>query len=100
MEHLVRILNDGDRQTLAWLRTHVGDARVADASRQLAANREQFAGVRAKPYLSAVCRYLGVWPPAPRRSTRADADHRVADQHLARIRQLLSHRSPAARRAT
>jgi hypothetical protein len=98
MEHLIRIVNDNDRQTLAWLRTHVGDARLSAAARQLTAHREQFVGVRAKPYLSAVCRYLGVWPPAPRRSTRSDADHRVADQHLARIRQLLAPHSTAARK--
>ncbi|CAB3774275.1 hypothetical protein [Paraburkholderia humisilvae] len=99
MEHLIRILNDDDRQTLVWLRTHIGDTRVADAARQLTAQRESFADAWAKPYISAVCRYLGVWPPTPRRSTRADADHRVADQHLARIRQLLAQRSTTAGRA-
>jgi hypothetical protein len=98
MEHLIRILNDGDRQTLAWLRTHVGDARLSSAARQLTAQQERFAGVRAKPYLSAVCRYLGVWPPAPCRPTPSNADYRVADQHLARIRQLLARRSPVARK--
>jgi hypothetical protein len=100
MEHLIRILNDDDRQTLAWLRTHVGDARVSAAARQLTAQRQQFAGVWAKPYVSALCRYLGVWPPAPRRPTHTDADHRVADQHLVRIRQLLAQRSTPGRRAT
>jgi hypothetical protein len=98
MEHLIRILNDDDRQALAWLRTHVGDARLSAGVRQLTAQQEQFVGVQAKPYLSAVCRYLGVWPPAPRRSTRNIADHRVADQHLARIRQLLARSSTAARK--
>ncbi|WP_038785709.1 hypothetical protein [Burkholderia pseudomallei] len=93
MEHLVRILNDDDRQTLAWLRTHVGDARVVGAARRLIAQREQSTGGWAKPYISAVCRYLGVWPPAPRRSTRADADHGVADRHLAQMRQLLAQRA-------
>src|ERR1700754_4099431 len=93
MEHLIRILNDEDRQALAWLRTHVGDARVSGAARQLAARQEQLAGVSAKPYVSAVCRYLGAWPPAPRRSPHSDADHKVADQHLARIRQLLARGS-------
>jgi len=76
-----------------WLRTY-----VSAAARQLTAQREQFVGVREKPYLSAICRYLGVWPPAPRRSTRSDADHRVADQHLVRIRQLLAQHSTAARK--
>jgi hypothetical protein len=100
MEHLIRILNDDDRQTLAWLRAHVGDARVSGAARQLAARQEQLAGVLTKPYVSAVCRYLGAWPPAPRRSTYADVDHSVADQHLALIRQLLTRGSTTTRRAT
>lgn len=95
MEHLVRILNDDDRQTLAWLRTHVGDARLSEAARRLIAQREQHAGAGSKPYLSAVCRYLGVWPPAPRPATRSAVDHSVADQHLARMRQLLAHPAPS-----
>jgi hypothetical protein len=99
LEHLIRILNDDHRQTLAWLRAHAGDARVADAARRLAGQREPVAGAWAKPYISAVCRYLGVWPPTPRRSTNAHADQQVADQHLARIRQLLAQRSTTASRA-
>ncbi|WP_423383730.1 hypothetical protein [Burkholderia sp. LMG 32019] len=47
MEHLVRILNDDDRQTLAWLRTHVGDARVVDAARRLIAQRAVTVAVRS-----------------------------------------------------
>jgi hypothetical protein len=35
MNQLIRILNDGDRETLAWLRKHVGDVRVAAAARHL-----------------------------------------------------------------
>jgi hypothetical protein len=99
MEHLIRILNDDDRQTLAWLRTHVGDARVADAARRLIAQREQHAGAWAKPYVSAVCRYLGVWPPTLRPSTRSGADHAIADRHLAQMRQMLAQRATTARRA-
>ena len=38
-----------DRETLAWLRKHVGDVRVAAAARHLGGN--------GKPYLSAVCCY-------------------------------------------
>jgi hypothetical protein len=100
MEHLIRILNDDDRQTLAWLRTHVGDARVASAARQLIEQREQSTGAWTKPYISAVCRYLGVRPPASRRATHTDANDRVADQHLALIRQLLARRSTTAGRAS
>lgn len=100
MEHLIRILNDDDRQTPVWLRTHVGDVRLASAARQLIAQREQFTASWTKPYISAVCRYLGVWPPAPRRSTHTHADHRVADRHLAQIRQMLAQRPMTVRRTT
>jgi len=44
MNQLIRILNDADRETLAWLRKHVGDVRVAAAARHLGGN--------GKPYLS------------------------------------------------
>ena len=60
MNHLIRILNDGDRETLVWLCKHVGDVRVAAAARHL--------GGSGKPYLSAVCRYLGMRPPTPRQA--------------------------------
>ena len=56
MEHLVRIVNEADRQVLAWLRAQVGDARVERAARQLGHTR--------KPFPSAVCRYLGMSAPA------------------------------------
>jgi hypothetical protein len=62
MNQLIRILNDGDRETLAWLRKHVGDVRVAAAARHLGGN--------GKPYVSAVCRYLGVRPPMPHQHSR------------------------------
>jgi hypothetical protein len=99
MEHLVRILNDDDRQTLAWLRRHVGDDRITDAANRLAARREPSGGVQAKPYLSAVCRYLGVLPPAPRRITPTGASHEVGDRHLAAIRTLLAPHAAAPRHA-
>ncbi len=51
MEHLVRIVNDTDRQILAWLRSQVGDERGARAA--------QHKGRGRQPYLSAVCRSLG-----------------------------------------
>lgn len=85
MDQLIRILNDGDRETLAWLRKHVGDVRVAAAARHL--------GGGGKPYLSAVCRYLGVRPPMPRQPGRPADDCTVGDNHLAQIRQLLAHRN-------
>ncbi|WP_179400912.1 hypothetical protein [Burkholderia guangdongensis] len=85
MEQLIRIVNDTDRQVLAWLRAQVGDARVERAARQLGHTR--------KPYLSAVCRYLGMNPPATlRQATRPGArrDHSVGDRYLLLIRQHLA----------
>lgn len=100
MEHLVRILNDNDRQTLAWLRRHVGDARLSDVARRLSAQREQHASIGSKPYLSAVCRYLGVRPPAPRPAPQIVPDNPVADQHLARMREVLAQHPASIQRAT
>jgi hypothetical protein len=83
MEHLVRVFNEKDRQTLEWLRRHVGDAEIA-----VAAGRCAGAG---KPYLSAVCRCLGVktpvFPPSHLRSPSP-----VAEQSLAAIRRILAAR--------
>ncbi|QCP54530.1 hypothetical protein FAZ95_37230 [Trinickia violacea] len=98
MEHLIRILNDDDRQTLAWLRKHVGDSCVADAACRLAAQRGTSAGALTKPYVSAICRYLGVWPPTPHWQCSANANHAIADQHLAQMRQLLARCTTPARR--
>ncbi|AOJ84030.1 hypothetical protein WT60_22935 [Burkholderia sp. MSMB617WGS] len=84
MEHLIRIVNDTDRQILAWLRSQVGDERVERAARHMGRVR--------KPYLSAVCRYLGVWPPISLRKPprRAEIDHTVGDRYLTLIRQHLA----------
>ncbi|MBN3788721.1 hypothetical protein [Burkholderia sp. Ac-20353] len=85
MEHLVRIVNDTDRQVLAWLRTQVGDTRVERAARQLGHTR--------KPYPSALCRYLGVSAPATLRHTaqpRPVRDFSVGDRYLSLIRQHLA----------
>lgn len=84
MEHLIRIVNETDRQILAWLRSQAGDERVARAAQQMGRTR--------KPYLSAVCRYLGVWPPAALRHppAREQADHAVGDRYLSLIRQHLA----------
>lgn len=85
MEHLVRIVNDTDRQVLAWLRAQVGDARVERAARQLGHTR--------KPFPSAVCRYLGISAPATLRQAkqpRAARDFSVGDRYLSLIRQHLA----------
>ena len=88
MEHLIRICNEEDRRTLDWLRKHVGDAAIALAV-------ERYAG-SGKPYLSAVCRHLGVQTPdfsVPRRQTSGS----IALHSLATIRSILAARTTAAR---
>jgi len=89
MEHLVRVYNEKDRQTLAWLRRHVGDEAIASAV-------ERCAGP-SKPYLSAVCRRLGVRVPefpGPRRQTSSP----IAEYSLATIRSILAARTTPAKR--
>ncbi|AFT90135.1 hypothetical protein [Paraburkholderia phenoliruptrix] len=89
MEHLVRVQNERDRRTLAWLREQVGDAAIAAAA-------QRYGG--SKPYLSAVCRTLGVKAPqfsAPRHITPSA----VAEQSLATIRHVLASRTGHPRSA-
>jgi hypothetical protein len=88
MEHLVRVYNEKDRQTLEWLRQHVGDAAIASA-----VERCTRAGA-GKPYVSAVCRRLGVRAPtfsAPRHTPSPVAEH-----SLATIRGILAARAASA----
>ena len=80
MEHQIRILNDHDRQTLFWLRTHVGDVRLSSAVDALARSE-------SKPYVSALCRYLGVRPPVfSSPQLRAPVNSKVGDSYLNEIR--------------
>lgn len=88
MEHLVRVQNERDRRTLAWLRRHVGDAAIVAAAHRY--------GGPAKPYVSTLCRLLGVTAP-PFGVTRRIAPSAAAEQSLAAIRQILA--SADARRA-
>jgi hypothetical protein len=83
MEHLVRVQNERDRRTLAWLRESIGDASIVAAVERCG---------RSKPYVSAVCRTLGVTAPpfsAPRRLVPSA----TAEQALAAIRQILASRT-------
>ncbi|MCE4574848.1 hypothetical protein LY307_39915 [Caballeronia sp. CLC5] len=81
MEHLVRVYNEKDRRTLEWLRQKVGDAAITVAAEQC--------GRSGKPYLSALCRYLGVrapkCPPLPRLTPSP-----IAEESLAAIRSILA----------
>jgi hypothetical protein len=84
MEHLVRVYNERDRRTLEWLRRHVGDSAIAVTVERCAGS--------GKPYLSAVCRHLGVKTPVfsvPHRQTPSP----VAEESLAAIRSILGARS-------
>ena len=81
MEHLVRVYNEKDRRTLEWLRGHVGDAAFAAAV-------ERCKGP-GKPYLSAVCRQLGVKAPQFQLALLPSPSP-VAEQCLATIRRILA----------
>lgn len=83
MKHMVRIVNEADREALVWLRQQAGDARVERAARQL--------GQTHKPFVSALYRYLGMRRPAVHPTTLGQVvDHSVGDYCLARIRQQLA----------
>ena len=90
MEDLVRVQNEYDRLVLAWLRSHVGDRALRQAALKLAG--PEGGDSRRKPYLSTVCRLLGVQPP-PRRTlhARSAAQRRVVgDRYLREIRAILT----------
>ena len=89
MEHLVRICNDKDRRALDWLRRHVGDAAIAIAAQQCTGS--------GKPYLSAVCRRLGVQAPDFAVSRRPTSSS-IAENSLATIRSILAVQTTAAGR--
>lgn len=86
MEHLVRVLNDRDRRVLAWVREQVGDAAFADAAARCGPT---------KPYLSVVCRRLGLQVPAFRSAVHAPTA--TGEESLARIRRFLAERNARPR---
>ncbi|WP_233874661.1 hypothetical protein [Paraburkholderia adhaesiva] len=81
MEHLVRIITERDRLVLAWLREHVGEAAIEKAVAQC--------GGTGKPYLSAICRRLGVRAPTLAMS-RVIEPSPVAERSLCAIRGILA----------
>jgi hypothetical protein len=83
MEHLVRVQNERDRRTLAWLRGQIGDAAIVASAQRCGPS---------KPYLSAVCRKLGVTVPKFSAAGRI-APSAAAEQSLATIRQILAARA-------
>ena len=88
MEQWVRVQNEHDRQVLAWLRERVGDATVAAAAQACARGD-------TKPYLSTVCRQLGL--SVPRFSRRGASADGVGERHLAAMYEIL--RVPSSARA-
>jgi hypothetical protein len=87
MEHLVRVQNERDRRTLEWLRERLSDEAITAAALNC--------GGASKPFLSAVCRSLGVIPPRftpQRRPTPSVA----AERSLATIRAILSSKATSS----
>jgi hypothetical protein len=83
MEEWVRVQNERDRKVLAWLRGRVGDTAIVTAARACAQGD-------SKPYLSAVCRRLGLSAPIlPNRSVITEA---VGEKHLAAMYEILCAR--------
>jgi hypothetical protein len=87
MEEWVRVRNERDRKVLAWLRGQVGDTAIATAAQ---------ACVRgdSKPYLSVVCRQLGL--SIPRLTIRGVRTEAVGEKHLAAMYEILRPRPRAA----
>jgi len=88
MEQWVRVRNERDRQLLKWLIGAVGEAAIVKAARACATGD-------AKPYLSTVCRRLGV--AVPRLSTHGSQPGEVGEQHLQAIYHILQRPRAQAR---
>ena len=88
MEQWVRVQNERDRKVLAWLRARVGDAAIAAAAQ--ACTRGD-----SKPYLSVICRHLGLF--APRLTSHCVSTDAAGERHLAAIYEILRSHSPDAR---
>jgi hypothetical protein len=80
MEQWVRVRNEQDRQLLKWLIETIGEAAIVKAAHACARGD-------AKPYLSTVCRQLGV--SVPRLSTQRSHPGEVGEQHLQVIYHIL-----------
>ena len=87
MEQWVRVHNERDRKVLAWLRERVGDAAIAAAAQ--ACTRGD-----SKPYLSVVCRRLGL--SVPRLTSHCVSTDAVGERHLAAMYEILRSRSADA----
>jgi hypothetical protein len=82
MEQWVRVRNEQDRQLLKWLIETLGEVAIVNAAHACARGD-------AKPYLSAVCRRLGV--SVPRHSTQRPQPGEIGEKHLQAIYHILQH---------
>jgi len=87
MEQWVRVRNERDRRVLTWLRERVGDAEIAAAAQTCTLGD-------SKPYLSAVCRQLGL--SVPMLTSQCVSTDAVGERHLAAMYEILRVRSPNA----
>lgn len=82
MDDLIRIENEYDRQTVAWLRNCLGDQALCEVVMRMEG--------RGRPYASEVCRALGVTPPPRQRASRVRPLNRaVGEAYLVTIRGIL-----------
>jgi hypothetical protein len=86
----VRVQNERDDQMLAWLRERLGDAAIVAAAP--ACTRGD-----SKPYLSVICRQLGL--SVPRLMSHYVSTDAAGERHLAAIYEILRLHSPDAHAA-
>jgi hypothetical protein len=84
MEQYVRVQNERDRRTLAWLRQRVGEAAIVAAA-------QACTHVDSKPYLSVICRRLGL--SVPKLTNHDVSVEAVGERHLAAMYEILRSRS-------
>jgi hypothetical protein len=84
MEEWVRVQNERDRKVLVWLRGQASDTAIATAARACARGD-------SKPYLSAVCRQLGL--KAPIMPSKSPTSGAVGERHLAAMYEILRART-------
>ncbi|MCO5400244.1 hypothetical protein [Ralstonia soli] len=89
MDELIRIENEYDRQTVAWLHERLGEQALNEVVLRMHG--------RGRPYASEVCRTLGLTPPPRKRTTHARPLNRaVGEAYLATIRAILGRSHMAA----
>ncbi|MDR5799228.1 hypothetical protein P9292_03935 [Caballeronia sp. LZ001] len=90
MEHLIRVQNERDRKLMCWLRERVSDESITAAAKRC--------GGSSKPYLSAVCRKLGLTAPSYLLHRHANPSP-IAEKSLAAIREILAAKTNAPGRS-